>query len=234
MAIYKNSYPFGNIVRDGLVLNLDATNLSSYPGTGTTWYDRSVYNNNGTLTNGPTYLQERGRGSIVFDGVNDYVALGTYTGFGNINKTISVWFKVNSLIGSSQRIITFPADNTITDTPAFTMNISNVGLLQCGIGGNPYDGYNLNIGSYTIGTWTTITTAISGNNITIYYTGSLVGTKTNTGIVATNPIGYLGRYNSYYNQPLSGSISAVQIYNRALSSQEVLQNYNSLKSRFGL
>ena len=61
-----------NIVTDGLVLCLDAANKRSYPGTGTTWTDRSANGNNGTLTNGPTFDSANG-GSIVFDGTNDYV-----------------------------------------------------------------------------------------------------------------------------------------------------------------
>ena len=44
-----------NVVRDGLVLYLDAANPKSYPGSGTTWYDLSGNSKNGALTNGPTY-----------------------------------------------------------------------------------------------------------------------------------------------------------------------------------
>ena len=55
-----------DIVRDGLVLNLDAGEPSSYPGTGTAWTDLSGNGNTGTLTNGPTYSSANG-GSIVFD-----------------------------------------------------------------------------------------------------------------------------------------------------------------------
>lgn len=224
---------YGGIVTRGLILDLDAGKKASYPGSGTTWRDISVVGTTGSLVNGPTF-DPTNAGSIVFDGTNDYVSLGTFNGFGTTNRTIAAWFKISSLTATPQRVITFPIDETITDTPAYTITITNTGLLQCGMGGSPYDGYNLNIGSYTVGTWTTITTAISGNNVTIYYTGSLVGTKTNTGVVATNPIGYLGRYNGFYNQQLSGSIGSVQIYNRALSSTEVLQNYNALKGRYGL
>ena len=60
------------IVTDGLVLLLDAGNTKSYPGTGTTWTDISRNGNNGTLTNGPTFDSANG-GSLVFDGVDDYV-----------------------------------------------------------------------------------------------------------------------------------------------------------------
>jgi hypothetical protein len=65
---------YRRIVKDGLVLDLDASLLASYPGTGTTWTDLSVNNNNGTLINGPTFDSGNG-GNIVFDGSDDYVPL---------------------------------------------------------------------------------------------------------------------------------------------------------------
>ena len=61
------------IVTDGLVLYLDAANTKSYPGSGTTWTDISGKSNNGTLTNGPTF-DSGNKGTIVFDGSNDYVS----------------------------------------------------------------------------------------------------------------------------------------------------------------
>jgi len=68
------SYSNGpTIVTDGLVLALDAADKNSYPGSGTTWNDLAG-SNNGTLTNGPTFDSGNG-GSIVFDGVDDYVNL---------------------------------------------------------------------------------------------------------------------------------------------------------------
>jgi hypothetical protein len=66
------------IVTDGLVLALDAGNTKSYTSGSTTWFDKSGFGNNGTLTNGPTFSSANG-GSIVFDGVNDYVSCPTTT-----------------------------------------------------------------------------------------------------------------------------------------------------------
>ena len=62
---------YEGIVTNGLVLNLDAGFIPSYPTTGTTWYDIGPNGNNGTLTNSPTFNSANG-GSIVFDGVDDY------------------------------------------------------------------------------------------------------------------------------------------------------------------
>jgi hypothetical protein len=57
---------------NGALLYLDAGQSASYPGSGTTWTDLSGNGRNGTLTSGPAYTSADG-GSIVFDGVNDYV-----------------------------------------------------------------------------------------------------------------------------------------------------------------
>ena len=81
-----------SIVRNGLVLYLDAANPKSYPGSGTTWKDLSGNGNNGTLVNGPTFNSANG-GSIVFDGTNDYViTTNLLNPTTNPNESVFVWF----------------------------------------------------------------------------------------------------------------------------------------------
>ena len=67
------------VASNRLVLNLDASDINSYPRSGTTWYDLSPYQNHGTLTNGPThgYTHINGNHYIDFDGTNDYISIGT-------------------------------------------------------------------------------------------------------------------------------------------------------------
>ena len=84
---------FPSIVTNGLVLCLDAGNQLSYPGTGTTWNDLSRNGNNGTLTNGPVF---NSGGSMVFDGVDDYISTNTnssLTQAGSIQFTAEIWAK---------------------------------------------------------------------------------------------------------------------------------------------
>ena len=64
-----------NVVYNGLVLYLDAANNKSYVSGSTSWNDLTSNQNVGTLTNGPTFNTGSG-GSIVFDGVDDYVDCG--------------------------------------------------------------------------------------------------------------------------------------------------------------
>lgn len=78
-----------DIVPDGLVLALDAANIKSYAGSGTIWNDLSGNNNSGSLVNGPTFNSANG-GSIVFDGVNDYVSLSSAVNT-NTSFTLGFW-----------------------------------------------------------------------------------------------------------------------------------------------
>jgi hypothetical protein len=88
----------GGIVTNGLVLNLDAAKVDSYPGTGTTWRDISGNNNNGTLTNGPTLTGSGKNLAITFDGTNDYTEIldNSIIDFGTSDFTSNIWIYPNS------------------------------------------------------------------------------------------------------------------------------------------
>ena len=98
--------PRFGIVQDGLVLNLDASNTLSYPGSGTTWFDLTSNNNDGTLVNGPTFDSANG-GSIVFDGINDYVSFTTppSTNSGTEKSSINVWIKTGTNVSNNLKTI---------------------------------------------------------------------------------------------------------------------------------
>ena len=223
-----------NTVTNGLVLYLDAGNTISYPGTGTTWRNLSGNNNNGTLTNGPTF-NTGSLGNIVFDGVDDYAGCGTFTGLGSSSRTIEVWCQILSLSPSgNRRVFTLSADEAINDTPAYTIGFSTTtASLGWGFGGPPYNGYVSNQ-SFALSTWMCLVGSINVNTMTAYKDNSLVNTVTNTGTVGTNPIGQVARYNAAYSQYGNVRIGNIKIYNRALSSTEITQNYNALKGRYGL
>jgi hypothetical protein len=230
------SYNTGaKVVTSGLVLCLDAGNSKSIVSGSSTWFDLSRNGNNGTLTNGAFFSGSNG-GIVSFDGTNDYVAGPTFTGLGSSNRTADVWFQVRSLSAPStaERILTLVTDDTSTDTPALTFAYSNtVSSLSAGFGGSPYNGYVSNF-SFTLSTWINLVATITGNNIVVYKDNILIGSATNSGAVGANPILYLGRYNNFYSQYADIIISNIKIYNRALSVEEVRQNYNATKKRFGL
>jgi len=240
------------IVTDGLVLALDAADRTSYPGSGTAWNDLAG-SNNGTLTNGPTFNSGNG-GSIVFDGVDDYVTCGTSVGnFGTSNFTINFFFKTSQ----TQSPRTFMA-KSIGDSPT-----SNYGWLV----NNGSDSYNLGFaianvngswgsnGSYSIqtsgvtindGNWkmATIVGDRTQSNVMIYINGVLRSLQTYVGAANFSTVGSVSNNQQFVVGaesdpgpslfPINGSISFVQIYNKALTASEVLQNYNATKGRFGL
>ena len=207
------------IITDGLVLYLDAANTRSYPGSGTTWNDLSRSGNNGTLTNGPTFSSANG-GSIVFDGSNDYVNLGNPTSLNILNFTVCIWCK-SSTFTNFQNII-FKGTNIAQYGILFT---STGDWYVQPNGPSTSDLVSLNTWNYFVGTY-------DGSQITAYRNGvqkiQYVNSQANYGTLVT--IGADTVNNRYFN----GNIAQTQIYNRALSATEILQNYNATKTRFGL
>ena len=104
-----------NVVEDGLVLALDAGNTKSYPGSGTTWTDLSGKDNNGTLTDGPTFNSANG-GSIVFDGTNDQINCGSSDdfAFGTGDFTIEFWCNPDTV--GTECIIAISSNGGISTT----------------------------------------------------------------------------------------------------------------------
>jgi len=229
------SYSFGkSIVTDGLVFYVDAANDNSYPGTGTTWSDL-IGGNDGTLTNGPTYSSNNG-GAIVFDGVNDYVGgTGISNGGGSgTAQSYNIWFKVDTLdvSGLSQGLffwdeyngiavydvtgqvfIQTDGDNSIGDfstTPTATVNTWH----NVAFNFNQGVSYECWLDGVSFGSVATSDTSNQPASSQVWSIGSR--------IIATN------NYSDYCN----GNIAIVQAYNRALSSDEITQNYNALKNRF--
>ena len=92
-----------NVVTNGLVLALDAANTKSYVSGSTTWNDLSGNNNSGSLVNGPTF-NSANLGSIVFDGVDDYINCGNSSTL-NITETFTISLWINSTRNNIQSYI---------------------------------------------------------------------------------------------------------------------------------
>jgi len=213
---------YGNIVKDGLVLCLDAAKRDSYPGVGTAWNDVSGFQNNGTLTNGPTFNPDKG-GSIVFDGVNDYVSFSTIT---NNIYTIDFWYKMGGNDGTYGYFASSGA-NGFAISEGGTANGLSFGKFYY------YNG-SVNILSDIPSTsnWNHICVIINttSNNLQIF--GNSVQLNNFTISNMSTSVSNIGRYVPNFFNMLNGNLASYKIYNRALSSTEVLQNYNALKSRY--
>jgi hypothetical protein len=212
------------IATDGLVLCLDTANRRSYPGTGTTWSDLAGAND-GTLTNGPTFNSANG-GSIVFDGSNDRVDTGvnpaSLVGNGN-PATISAWFYSYA---TAQKMIFGQGTTSRFYIEQYNRNGSLVA--HWGFGGSQNS--DSSQAFISTNTWYNYTATYDGSVAKGYLNGvntdttSIGGSKTYSGSLSVGAWG-----SSLY---FSGRISTVNVYNRALTADEIRQNYNATKGRY--
>ena len=228
------------IITDGLILNLDAANTRSYPGSGTTWADLSRSGNNGTLANGPTF-NTTGGGSIVFDGTDDYVLSPDNTTLRPTIFTIDVWFRPSSF-SAYNTLIVKPVNGPAWTPPYLSYMIrlqTNGTLLQCGTNNGSYQVLNTSLTFLTNTNYNITFTYDSNTRVaTVYRNGAQVNTTTFTAGSITYSTSSLligaGYGTSPTGEHFAGSIFNIKMYNKVLTPTEVLQNYNSLKTRFGL
>jgi hypothetical protein len=225
-----------NIVTNGLVLYLDASNTKSYVSGSTRWNDVSRSGNNGTLTNGPTFNSANG-GSIVFDGVDDFADYGVSNIPLPTNITLSAWIN-QSVLNAYKNIIT-KEGVTGTDLDYGLTTSPNGNLYFWFNNGNfrIHESSTNNINSLNVWYYVTSVFSDTNNTVQLYANGIQIYNQTeSTSLLAhTNSKLLVGWRNSLASgQSFQGKISQTTIYNRALSASEVLQNYNATKSRFGL
>lgn len=211
------------IVTDGLVMYLDAGNTKSYPGSGTTWTDISRNGNNGTLTNGPTF-NSGNNGSIVFDGVDDYVNINSFANIlSNTAYTKTAWFYINSY---QYNIISGG------DSAQHAFWLAGTNKLHAGHNGSwstVVSTTSLALNIWYFGAVSFDTT----NGWKLYINGTQESTNSNTTTFSGTGGVLIGAYNLGANL-FNGRIALAQIYNKTLTASEVLQNYNATKTRFGL
>jgi len=216
------------------VFCVDASNPQSILSGQTTWSDLSGSGNNGALTNGPTYVSSGVSSSIQFDGVDDYVNLGSSSTlkFTNSYFTINVWFKFNTT-SNAQTIIS----NNETGGYGIISNFSNSGKIETFyyISGD-YVRIGESLSNYNTSSWYCITTTYDGTSLKYYRNSQLIEEQLVTGFVSSTsyPLIIGANPGPAYVDFFNGQISNIQIYNRGLSSTEVQQNFNALRGRFGI
>ena len=214
------------IVTDGLVFCVDAANKRSYPGAGTTWTDLTANKNNGTLTNGPTFDSANG-GGVLLDGTDDYIDFGT------IGSSITSYF--------TWQIVVKPI--SFSKTLRLMWSRNGGGIWTSLDSNNVYftlgalTDYSMS-GTFEIGKIYVLTYVISNNQWIMYVNGSLLNTITiNTSRTQSDNVWRCGviinnngtiRSDTYSNQ----TMYAIAYYNRALSAEEIKQNYLATKGRY--
>jgi hypothetical protein len=224
--ILQNYYK-GPIVTSGLTMALDAANVVSYSGTGTTWKNLTANAFNGTLTNGPIYDSD-GSGSIVFDGANDNVSLSNSPLPDNF--TYSIWVKRTGDGNQGSRGIVISNGSTYIDV-GFSNGILFSLILS---GGSQNLIQSANGTMVSTGVWAHYTATYNRQKAILYLNGVEVASSNYT-LPPINDFSTfrIGEYaGGGYN--LNGKIGNALYYNRALSANEVQQNYNAQRGRFGI
>lgn len=221
-----------SIVRDGLVLHLDAANRKSYPGTGTTWTDMRGSGNNGTLINGVAY-NAANKGSMVFDGIDDYTNAGNLGSFFT-QGTISYW--MNSSAVQNYRNPFSTKYLGLNEGIRFEQTNSGQFYVVIGNTSNQYtiNDYTLDA-AITANTWYNVVLVwnTSTNNVVGYLNGIQKFNSTHTYWATTLPSISIGSgFDS--SRFFAGKISNTSIYNRALTTAEVKQNFEALRGRHGI
>ena len=218
------------IVRDSsLVLELDAADRNSYVSGSTTWRDLTGNNFTGSLTAGVTYNNTNG-GNLVIPGSSNGIDCGN--NFNLQSFTTTVWIKTTNTSGYNflfsvgsynSPIIEGWGLNILGTTLQFDhCNVANVTTYELP---TIYNGQWVQLGIYRN----------SSNNVGIIVNGVIV-TSTTYSTPFTNSNLWFGKRTggTIYSPYFSGSMALASVYNRGLTTQEVLQNYNALKSRFNL
>ena len=232
----------GAVVRDGLVLWLDAGNAASYDGTGTAWHDLSGNGYDGTLVGAPTY--NAATSLFSFTDNTQYVQLaalpanflgGTVTGLtvftvANFGPTADSWERVVDL-GNAPSPINTPSNNIILARNGTTNRLGweyyngvNAGATYTSIGANTAITNNVK-GSY-VGT-------ADGSNLRIYRDGVLNTTTASTALpnAIARSSNFIGKSNWAQDDTFRGDIGTLMIYNRALSAAEIAKNHQLLFNR---
>lgn len=224
------------------MLQLDAANRKSYPGSGTAWNDLSGIGNNGTLTNSPAYTSANS-GYFTFDGTNDYTSIASVNGITNFTKannySIDLWCYINSTQNNtvnSYNLIVWKWNGA--GNALYPYNIAyfrNTDTIVVGAA----DNISINSISTTVSTnaWLNICPVFdwSSSSLRLYVNGTLRSSTTLSlaGSIENNTNTQLMGNSSNF-VPATGNLSSFKIYNRALSATEVQQNFNALRGRYNI
>jgi hypothetical protein len=227
-----------NIVRDGLVFALDAGAVRSYPGSGTTVYDL-IGSNNGTFTNGVVFQTNVG-GVWEFDGTNDYINFPANAENIISEVTCEAWFKPTGTPLNGYHVL-FQKNGGYSGGAIYGLRANPGGDFLGMIGWGPNSGELLSITGrpsgydpLTIGQWYHVVCTYDSNyHLKLYVDGIYVGVNTNgtAPLYNNSDVIRIGTGDSRYT---NGQIADCKIYNRPLTLEEIQQNYNAHKSRFGL
>lgn len=227
---------YGGIVKDGLVLDLDAAKRDSYPGSGTSWRDIAGSIATGSLINGPIFNSNNG-GYISFDGTNDYADVGNILFNSASSTTLDLWVNTPSMAvnryimakgSAGDGIFTF----SMPTGPGPSGGASSYVRFQMGNQSGTVS-TALEFGNLVWGQWYNFTFTYNGSFVTGYRNAATPQSSSLTGNLYTT-VSPINLASDKYGAVGAANIASFKVYNRALSATEITQNYNALKGRYGL
>jgi len=220
------------IVTDNLYQYYDASDSSSYSGSGTTWTDLQG-NYDLTLIGGPVYSSTQ-PAHFDFDFVNDRARGATNYAASSNDMSVEVWFRADSLLLYRYSLVA-ALEQTSTNR-RFLLNIESNNTLRW-IPYNPSGagmGTLLTTDTVAANTWYHVCGTKSGTTSTIYINGSSSASMTLSGsTLGTCDVFGVAERQLTSLDLFNGDISKVRVYSDALTASEVLQNYNAEKTYYG-
>jgi hypothetical protein len=224
-----------NIVTDGLVYALDAANSRSYSGSGTSATDLTGDSTSTTLVNGVGY-SSNDLGYFDFDGIDDKISVQYAAQPATSGITVIAWIypDEDATTGGRTRGSAWggPGAMYLGLWPNSSAGSSAIHAAVQTASGRP----SIYTGTIYTNQWSMLAMCYDGSNTKTYLNGELIGTVSQTGNITSGTIYYVGTYDnrgdSNHNWP--GRISYATMYNRGLNATEIKQNYNAIKSRYGL
>ena len=237
MAIVYNP----SITANGLILNLDAANVKSYPGSGTTWADLSLRRYNGTIVNGASYSNN----VFTFDGVDDYVGVSSPSSRWN-------WTPSN-LTNSNEYSFEMWVNSSDTSGQYFSKPWNGNGEYNYRAEHNSWytevgnQSHGQSFTSLATGTWQHAVFIVNATQKAVYRNGVINASFTNHSITNVTPTSSAGSedlsimtlypYGTSFNQPthaILGNLAVFRAYNVVLTAAQILQNFNATRGRFGV
>ena len=226
-ASKKRYLPEENIVKNGLVLNIDAANPFSYSGAETNAFDLSGFGNTATLVNGTGFTGTNG-GAFLFDATDDYISMGTASSVKPTQLTLACFFKINAInapnviVGKQGTGVGAASYALVVQNGKLNFRIESGGIQDASYTFSDTSNYNYAVGTY------------DGSTMKLYLNGALVGTATTSvSIIYSDSYPLLmGYYASAFATNMS--IGSLKLYNRALSATEVMQNFNAMRERYNI
>ena len=226
------------VIDGNLKLWLDAGQTASYPGSGSTWNDLSSSSANVTLYGSPTFSSSVTAGNLTFVPANTQYGL-TSVNLGNMPSwSAEVWIKVNSSLTGQ-----------VTSAVANQYNLSSALNYSIGTNKSPSD-YNLCVGFFdgawhntagfipALNTWYQVVGTYNGTSLIQYVNGTANGSAVSyTGTASSGGVTRIARRwddTTASTNLFPGDIAIVRIYNKALTADEVNQNFNAHRRRYNI